>query len=37
MMLGLPLGSFLLLFVLPGLVLLPMFYYSWLIKTGRRD
>ena len=36
-MLGLPLGSFLLLFVLPGLVLLPMFYYSWRIKTGKRD
>ena len=33
----LPLGSFVLLFVLPGLVLLPMFYYSWLIKTGKRD
>ena len=36
-MLGLPFGSFLLLFVLPGLVLIPMFYYSWLIKTGKRD
>ena len=36
-MFGLPFGSFLLLFVLPGLVLIPMFYYSWLIKTGKRD
>jgi hypothetical protein len=37
MILGLPLSSFLLLFVLPALVLLPMLYYSWLLKTGRRD
>ncbi len=36
-MLGLPLDSFVLLFVLPGLVLLPMFYYSWLIKIGKKD
>lgn len=36
-MLGLPLTSFVLLFVLPALVLAPMFYSSWLIKTGRRD
>ena len=36
-MLGLPLSSFLLLFVLPALVLAPMFYYSWLIKTGQKD
>jgi len=36
-MLGLPLSSFLLLFVAPCLVLVPMFYYSWLIKTGRKD
>ena len=36
-MLGLPLSSFVLLFVLPTLVLIPMFYYAWLIKKGRRD
>ena len=36
-MLGLPISSFVLLFVLPGLILVPMFYYSWLIKTGKRD
>ncbi len=36
-MLGLPLSSFLLLFVAPALILLPMFYRSWLIKTGRKD
>lgn len=36
-MFGLSFGSFLLLFVLPGLVLIPMFYYSWLIKTGKVD
>jgi hypothetical protein len=36
-MLGLPWTSFLLLFVLPALVLAPIFYYSWLTKTGRRD
>jgi hypothetical protein len=35
--LGLPLVSFLLLFVLPVLVLAPMFYYSWRIKTGERE
>lgn len=29
---GLPLSSFLLLFVLPALVLAPMFYVSWRIK-----
>lgn len=35
--LGLPVASFVLLFVLPALVLAPMFYYSWLLRTGRRD
>ncbi|MGH9319291.1 MAG: hypothetical protein ACRD21_24835 [Vicinamibacteria bacterium] len=34
---GLPWPSVLLLFVLPALVLAPMFYYSWLIKTGRKE
>jgi hypothetical protein len=34
-MLGLPLDSFILLFVLPTLVLIPMFYYCWQIKKGR--
>ncbi len=36
-MLGLPLSSFIMLFVLPALVLIPMFYYCWLIRKGRRD
>ena len=36
-MLGLPLSSFVLLFVLPALVLAPMFYYCWLIRKGRVD
>lgn len=36
-MLGLPLTSFLLLFVAPAGITLSMFYYSWLIKTGRRN
>lgn len=36
-MLGLPTSSFLVLIVLPALILIPMFYYSWLIKTGKRD
>lgn len=35
--LGLPLGSFILLLVLPTLVLIPMFYYCWQIKKGVRD
>jgi hypothetical protein len=34
---GLPLASVLLLFVVPALITAWMFYYSWLIKTGRRD
>lgn len=36
-MLGLPLASFVLLFVLPALVLAPMFYYSRRIKKGTWD
>lgn len=36
-MLGLPTSSFVLLFVVPALILVPMFYYSWLIKTGKRE
>jgi hypothetical protein len=36
-MMGLPLSSVLILFVVPGAITLSMFYYSWLIKTGRRD
>lgn len=37
MTLGLPLSSFLLLFVLPALVLAPMFYYSWRLGRGKDD
>ena len=37
MLWGLPMSSFLVLIVLPGLILIPMFYYSWLIKTGKRE
>jgi hypothetical protein len=36
-MLGLPLSSFIVLFVLPALILAPMFYTCWLIKKGLRD
>jgi len=36
-MLGLPFASFMLLFVLPGLVLAPMFYYSWRLRKGTWD
>jgi hypothetical protein len=35
--LGLPFSSFVLLFVVPAAITLSMFYYSWLIKTGRRE
>jgi hypothetical protein len=37
MMLGLPLESFILVFVLPALIVAPMFYYCWLISRGLRD
>ncbi len=30
MMLGLPFDSFILIFVLPVVILAPMFYYCWL-------
>lgn len=36
-MLGLPSSSFLLLIVTPAAMTLWMFYYAWLIKTGRRE
>ena len=35
--LGLPLESFIMLIVLPTLVLIPMFYYCWQIRKGRRE
>ncbi len=37
MMLGLPWDSFILMFVLPALIVAPMFYYCWLIRKGLRD
>jgi hypothetical protein len=36
-MLGLPLDSFILLLGLPSVVVAVMFYYSWLVKRGRRE
>ena len=36
-LIGLPVGSFILLIVLPTLVLITMFYYCWQIKRGIRD
>ncbi len=32
MMLGLPIDSFILLFVVPVVILIPMFYYCWKIR-----
>ena len=37
MILGLPISSFILLFILPAMILTPMFYCCWLIKKGLRD
>jgi hypothetical protein len=37
MILGLSLGSFLLLIAGPALILAPMLYYSWLLKKGGWD
>jgi hypothetical protein len=34
---GLPLASFLVLIVVPGIVVLYQFYYCWQVYTGRRD
>lgn len=36
-MLGLPLSSFVVLFVVPGLIIAAMFYYSGRIKKGTWD
>ena len=36
-MLGLPLSSFVLFMLLPAIIVLVMFYYSWRIKSGRDD
>lgn len=35
--LGLPVASFLVLIVVPGIVVLYQFYYCWQVYTGRRD
>ena len=37
MMLGLPLGGFVFLIVLPTLILVSMFYYCWLLKKDGED
>jgi hypothetical protein len=37
MMLGLPLGGFIFLIVLPTLIVASMFYCCWRLKKGRRD
>ena len=36
-MLGLPLSSFIVFIVLPAIIVLVMFYYSWRIGSGRDD
>jgi hypothetical protein len=36
-MLGLPIGSFLLLFVIPGLIVFLMFYGCWRIRRGHKE
>ena len=36
-MLGLPWASFVILFLLPGLVLATMFYYAWKLGKGTWD
>lgn len=36
-MLGLPFSSFVVLFVIPGLIITVMFYYSGRIKRGTWD
>ena len=36
-MLGLPISSFVVFIVLPLLVVLVMFYYSWRIGAGKDD
>ncbi len=36
-MLGLPFASFVLIFVLPAIILAPMFYRCWQIRKGLRD
>jgi hypothetical protein len=36
-MLGLPIASFLLLFVVPGLIIGLMFYGCWRIRRERKD
>lgn len=36
-MFGLPLSSFVIFILIPTIIVLVMFYYSWRIKTGRDD
>jgi hypothetical protein len=36
-MLGLPVGSFLLLFVIPGLIVALMLFGCWRIRKGNED
>jgi hypothetical protein len=35
MMLGLPIDSFIVLFVVPALILTPMFYHCWKMRNER--
>lgn len=34
---GLPLSSFIVLLLIPGLIVAYQFYYCWQVYTGRRD